>query len=263
MTGEMSRIDKDGNDSNGESWPTHAYLARKLRGELRPFDVYTGPYIRVPEGCVWLGNDDDGRGPYVCLWPDGIAPAYREPIVVYAPVGDDLEFLEAARKCLRRYRAHLAKQYADAVAKLQASRRPPYHYDPDAEDGAIDYARATFGSLDRIAEQVRDYCAAFGLKCPTLAPADDARCIVAAKAATWGRHAASMAAKDERARLARAYQPKTGARCGCRPGVQRDNCPACEGTGWRIDFAAIRRETMPRTCHDVMPGEFYRLKGDA
>lgn len=37
------------------------------------------------------------------------------------------------------------------------------------------------------------------------------------------------------------YQPKTGARCSCRRGVQRDNCPACEGTGWLIDFAAIRR----------------------
>lgn len=34
--------------------------------------------------------------------------------------------------------------------------------------------------------------------------------------------------------------PKTGARCGCRPGVQRDNCPACEGSGMVIDFAAIR-----------------------
>ncbi len=36
------------------------------------------------------------------------------------------------------------------------------------------------------------------------------------------------------------YQPKTGARCSCKRGVQRDNCPACEGTGWVIDFAAIR-----------------------
>ena len=35
------------------------------------------------------------------------------------------------------------------------------------------------------------------------------------------------------------YQPTTGARCGCRPGVARDNCPACEGTGWIIDFRAI------------------------
>jgi hypothetical protein len=36
------------------------------------------------------------------------------------------------------------------------------------------------------------------------------------------------------------YQPKTGEDCGCRPGNQRDNCPACEGTGQKIDFAAIR-----------------------
>lgn len=36
------------------------------------------------------------------------------------------------------------------------------------------------------------------------------------------------------------YQPKTGAKCGCRRGIQRDNCPACEGTGYAIDFAAIR-----------------------
>lgn len=37
-----------------------------------------------------------------------------------------------------------------------------------------------------------------------------------------------------------AYQPKTGEKCGCRRGVQRDNCPTCEGTGWVIDFRAIR-----------------------
>jgi len=28
--------------------------------------------------------------------------------------------------------------------------------------------------------------------------------------------------------------------CSCRPGQDRDNCPACEGTGQRIDFAALR-----------------------
>lgn len=36
------------------------------------------------------------------------------------------------------------------------------------------------------------------------------------------------------------YQPKTGQPCSCKPGVQRDNCPDCEGTGQRIDFAKIR-----------------------
>ena len=35
-------------------------------------------------------------------------------------------------------------------------------------------------------------------------------------------------------------QPKTGASCACRRGLQRDNCPNCEGTGLVIDFAKIR-----------------------
>lgn len=55
------------------------------------------------------------------------------------------------------------------------------------------------------------------------------------------------------------YQLRTGARCTCRPGAARDNCPACEGTGWMIDFARIRartlgREAVPRTAHDCLPG---------
>lgn len=36
------------------------------------------------------------------------------------------------------------------------------------------------------------------------------------------------------------YQPKTGQKCSCRRGIERDNCPSCEGTGMRIDFAKIR-----------------------
>lgn len=35
-------------------------------------------------------------------------------------------------------------------------------------------------------------------------------------------------------------QPKTGAKCSCRRGVERDNCLSCEGTGQVSDFAAIR-----------------------
>ncbi len=45
------------------------------------------------------------------------------------------------------------------------------------------------------------------------------------------------------------YQPKTGEKCGCKPGVYRDNCSACEGTGWRIDFAKIRAKTMTTENH--------------
>ena len=40
----------------------------------------------------------------------------------------------------------------------------------------------------------------------------------------------------------REYQPKTGAKCGCRRGIQRDNCANCEGTGQVVDFAAIRAQ---------------------
>jgi hypothetical protein len=36
------------------------------------------------------------------------------------------------------------------------------------------------------------------------------------------------------------YQPKIGAKCGCRRGIQRDNCANCEGTGQVVDFHAIR-----------------------
>ena len=38
------------------------------------------------------------------------------------------------------------------------------------------------------------------------------------------------------------YQPKTGQSCHCKPGVHRDNCPDCEGTGQCIDFEAIREK---------------------
>ena len=52
--------------------------------------------------------------------------------------------------------------------------------------------------------------------------------------------------------MRREYQPKTGQKCGCKRGVQRDNCPACEGTGWRIDFAAIRaRSLSPETLAQI------------
>lgn len=41
------------------------------------------------------------------------------------------------------------------------------------------------------------------------------------------------------------YQPKTGEVCHCKPGRARDNCPACEGTGMKIDFARIRKQNRP------------------
>lgn len=43
--------------------------------------------------------------------------------------------------------------------------------------------------------------------------------------------------------------PKTGARCSCKRGVRRDNCPTCEGTGHVIDFAALRAASCVRHGH--------------
>jgi hypothetical protein len=40
--------------------------------------------------------------------------------------------------------------------------------------------------------------------------------------------------------MSKFYQPKTGVKCFCKSGIQRDNCPNCEGTGEVIDFKAIR-----------------------
>src|SRR5208337_844790 len=48
--------------------------------------------------------------------------------------------------------------------------------------------------------------------------------------------------KSKKEAAGQEYQPKTGQPCTCKPGVQRDNCPQCEGTGQRIDFAAIRNQ---------------------
>ena len=59
----------------------------------------------------------------------------------------------------------------------------------------------------------------------------------------------SLIHSNRRVRLfyGHADQPKTGQPCSCRPGRERDNCPQCEGTGQRIDFAAIRARTMQPT----------------
>lgn len=53
------------------------------------------------------------------------------------------------------------------------------------------------------------------------------------------------------------YQPKTGQLCTCRPGIQRDNCTLCEGTGQRVDFAAIRARRNPIKGPGKFEGETY------
>ena len=113
MTGEMSWIKPNGEDSNGGCWEVHAKVARALRCRLRPFDVYIGPYIAHKLGKLWISSE--GSFGTVCLWPGGIAPAYREPVVAeYAP-WDDVELaLFAARQVLKQARQLLR------AAKLRA-----------------------------------------------------------------------------------------------------------------------------------------------
>lgn len=54
------------------------------------------------------------------------------------------------------------------------------------------------------------------------------------------------------------YQPKTGEKCSCRRGIERDNCSACEGTGWKIDFRAIRARSIP--APKTEPGELFPVE---
>ncbi len=43
-------------------------------------------------------------------------------------------------------------------------------------------------------------------------------------------------------KVTRNYIPRTGISCGCRRGIERDNCPNCEGTGRAIDWSAYWQE---------------------
>lgn len=104
MTGEMGWIKPNGDAADGNSYPVHAAVARALRCRLRPFDTYIGPYIAHKRGRLWISSDDGVTGT-ACLWPGGIAPAWREPIAVDFPNAYDPEqALAAAREVLKRAR---------------------------------------------------------------------------------------------------------------------------------------------------------------
>lgn len=51
---------------------------------------------------------------------------------------------------------------------------------------------------------------------------------------------------SQRETVNKPYTPLTGRSCTCRPGIERDNCPLCEGTGKAIDFPAIHRRNNPQ-----------------
>lgn len=104
MTGEVSSIKPNGEDSNGDIWGVHAYVAKALRCKLRPFDTYIGPYIDHKLGRIFIGSDDGGVGD-ACLWPGGVPPAYCKPITEqFFPMQSEIAALDAVRSVLREAR---------------------------------------------------------------------------------------------------------------------------------------------------------------
>lgn len=84
MTGEMGFIDQNGIDSNGDEWPLHAAIAKALKGEVKPFDVYQGPYVVFGKD-IRLGNSPYAVAPVGMgikrLWlvgDDALLKWYRE-----------------------------------------------------------------------------------------------------------------------------------------------------------------------------------------
>jgi len=96
MTGEMNYINSEtGQDSNGDIWESHAAIAREFNGELKPFDVYQGPYIAI-NGDITMGDSPYSvpipfpeRFGLIRLWlftdPNGDDYVYREDNGALAP----------------------------------------------------------------------------------------------------------------------------------------------------------------------------------
>ena len=81
MTGEMVTVVR-------EEWPIHAAIAEAVGGELKPFDVYQGPYIVVGKD-VRVGKPPYQLAPkglgVVRLWV-GFDYVYREDTDEIEPV---------------------------------------------------------------------------------------------------------------------------------------------------------------------------------
>lgn len=101
MTGEMGKIDQTGYDPlNRETWPVHAAVAAALGRPLRPFDVYSGPYVDLGSGRLWI---DCGREIVGSVTVDGGGIKTERSFI---PPWDADAAITAARKALQ---AHLAK----------------------------------------------------------------------------------------------------------------------------------------------------------
>src|SRR5208283_6081005 len=66
-TGEMSQAELDANGR--EEWPMHYNIADALGAQVKPFDQYQGPYVRVPEGRLWVTTPEGaGDGAELIVW---------------------------------------------------------------------------------------------------------------------------------------------------------------------------------------------------
>lgn len=66
-TGEMSQAELD--ENGREEWPMHYNIADALGAEVKPFDQYQGPYVRVPEGRLWVTTPEGaGDGAELIVW---------------------------------------------------------------------------------------------------------------------------------------------------------------------------------------------------
>jgi hypothetical protein len=66
-TGEMSQGELDA--TGREEWPMHYNIADALGAEVKPFDQYQGPYVRVPEGRLWVTTPEGaGDGAELIVW---------------------------------------------------------------------------------------------------------------------------------------------------------------------------------------------------
>lgn len=93
MTGEMS------NPVNSREWPMQDAIRKATGGQLRAFDVYLGPYVKVKEGKLFY-SEEEGAG-LVVLWPKGIPPAFAEPLAVPCVPGYRKSVMNAALEVVR------------------------------------------------------------------------------------------------------------------------------------------------------------------
>jgi hypothetical protein len=104
MTGEMSWIKSDGTDANGEQWKVHAAVAKAVRGSLRPFDAYQGPYIRIKRGQLWISSDDGFTGTVTLLRGGPVAWGGTAESIEYGPYQCIDAAIDAARVLMRQAR---------------------------------------------------------------------------------------------------------------------------------------------------------------